>query len=111
MIVLDEEIVRLPHILRKPKSKGAPANAVEQTGSDPGIIVHALTPFLALAREFTVVPVWREVLADLTTPVAAFLRIVGDEPGFLLESPPEFGLDGIRIGNPPRHVVFGRAAR
>jgi anthranilate synthase component 1 len=30
--------------------------------------------------------VWREVLADLTTPVAAFLRIVGDEPGFLLES-------------------------
>jgi anthranilate synthase component 1 len=42
--------------------------------------------FRALAREFTVVPVWREVLADLTTPVAAFLRIVGDEPGFLLES-------------------------
>jgi anthranilate synthase component 1 len=39
-----------------------------------------------LAREHTVVPVWREVLADLTTPVAAFLRIVGDEPGFLLES-------------------------
>ncbi|MCU1463881.1 MAG: anthranilate synthase component [Acidimicrobiales bacterium] len=32
------------------------------------------------------VPVWREVLADLTTPVAAFLRVVGDEPGFLLES-------------------------
>jgi anthranilate synthase component 1 len=42
--------------------------------------------FRALAREYTVVPVWREVLADLTTPVAAFLRIVGDEPGFLLES-------------------------
>jgi anthranilate synthase component 1 len=43
--------------------------------------------FRALAREgHTVVPVWREVLADLTTPVAPFLRIVGDEPGFLLES-------------------------
>jgi anthranilate synthase component I len=42
--------------------------------------------FHALAREHTVVPVWREVLADLTTPVAAFLRVVGDEPGFLLES-------------------------
>ena len=41
--------------------------------------------FRALARDHTVVPVWREVLADLTTPVAAFLRIVGDEPGFLLE--------------------------
>jgi anthranilate synthase component I len=42
--------------------------------------------FHALARDHTVVPVWRELLADLTTPVAAFLRLVGDEPGFLLES-------------------------
>jgi anthranilate synthase component 1 len=42
--------------------------------------------FRALAREHTVVPVWREILGDLTTPVAAFLRIVGDDPGFLLES-------------------------
>ncbi|MGH9187627.1 MAG: anthranilate synthase component I family protein [Acidimicrobiales bacterium] len=29
---------------------------------------------------------WRELLADLTTPVSGFLRVVGDEPGFLLES-------------------------
>jgi len=42
--------------------------------------------FRALARDHTVVPVWREVVADLVTPVAAFLRVVGDEPGFLLES-------------------------
>ncbi|HTV11490.1 MAG TPA: chorismate-binding protein [Acidimicrobiales bacterium] len=42
--------------------------------------------FVALAREWTIVPVWRELLADLTTPVAAFARLVGDEPGFLLES-------------------------
>src|SRR3954449_11792490 len=42
--------------------------------------------FHALARDHTVVPVWRELLADLTTPVAGFLRLVGDEPGFLLES-------------------------
>jgi anthranilate synthase component 1 len=42
--------------------------------------------FRALARDHTVLPVWREVLADLTTPVSAFLRVVGDEPGFLLES-------------------------
>jgi anthranilate synthase component 1 len=42
--------------------------------------------FRALARQYTVVPVWTEVLADLTTPVAAFLRLCGDEPGFLLES-------------------------
>jgi len=42
--------------------------------------------FRSLARSHTVIPVWRELLADLTTPVAAFARLVGDEPGFLLES-------------------------
>ena len=42
--------------------------------------------FRSLAADHTVVPVWREVLADLTTPVSGFLRTVGDEPGFLLES-------------------------
>ncbi|MGI8793331.1 MAG: chorismate-binding protein [Acidimicrobiales bacterium] len=42
--------------------------------------------FRSLAREATVVPVWREVLADFTTPVAAFARLVGDDPGFLFES-------------------------
>jgi len=43
--------------------------------------------FRALARAGnTIVPVWRELLADLTTPVAAFARVVGQEPGFLLES-------------------------
>jgi anthranilate synthase component 1 len=42
--------------------------------------------FRSLARSFSVVPVWDELLADLTTPVAAFIRVVGDEPGFLLES-------------------------
>jgi anthranilate synthase component 1 len=43
--------------------------------------------FRALAREHTVVPIWRELLADLVTPVAAFARLTaGDEPGFLLES-------------------------
>src|SRR3954453_446423 len=43
--------------------------------------------FHALAREHTVVPVWRELVADLITPVAAFARLCrDDEPGFLLES-------------------------
>jgi anthranilate synthase component 1 len=43
--------------------------------------------FRALARDHTVIPVWRELLADLVTPVAAFTRLCpGDEPGFLLES-------------------------
>ncbi|MDZ7677187.1 MAG: anthranilate synthase component I [Acidimicrobiales bacterium] len=43
--------------------------------------------FHRLAAEYTVVPVWRELLADLITPVAAFARLCGDDqPGFLLES-------------------------
>ena len=42
--------------------------------------------FRSLARTHTVIPVWRELLADLTTPVAAFSRLVGDGTGFLLES-------------------------
>ena len=42
--------------------------------------------FRALARDHVVVPVWRELLADLTTPVSLFARCVGDGEGFLLES-------------------------
>ncbi len=43
--------------------------------------------FHKLARDYTVVPVWRELLADLITPVAAFARLTREnEPGFLLES-------------------------
>jgi anthranilate synthase component I len=42
--------------------------------------------FRALARDYRAVPVTRELLADLTTPVAILLRVVADEPGFLLES-------------------------
>jgi anthranilate synthase component 1 len=42
--------------------------------------------FKRLAATHSVVPVWREVLADLITPVAAFARCVGDRTGFLLES-------------------------
>lgn len=42
--------------------------------------------FRELARDWRVVPVWRTLLADLTTPVAAFARLVGEADGFLLES-------------------------
>ncbi len=46
--------------------------------------------FGRLARTHRVVPVWTTLLADLTTPVAAFTRLCGDDEsgrsGFLLES-------------------------
>ena len=43
--------------------------------------------FHTLAAGHTVVPVWREVVADLETPVSAFLKLIGPtRSGFLLES-------------------------
>ncbi len=42
--------------------------------------------FADLAAEHNVVPVTEEFLADALTPVGAFRSLVGDGPGFLLES-------------------------
>lgn len=42
--------------------------------------------FHSLAQDYRAIPVHRELLADLTTPVSAFLRCVGEEAGFALES-------------------------
>lgn len=42
--------------------------------------------FIALASEYGSVPVWREVLADLETPLSVYAKLAGDGPSFLLES-------------------------
>ncbi|MBT3381096.1 MAG: anthranilate synthase component I [Lentisphaerae bacterium] len=42
--------------------------------------------FRTLCEKGTVVPVFREHLADMETPVSAFARFVGDDHAFLLES-------------------------
>ncbi len=57
-------------------------------GAGGAVIRPSREEFGRLAREgFTVIPVWRELLADLITPVAAFARLTrSGEPGFLLES-------------------------
>ena len=39
-----------------------------------------------MAGKYNVIPVWTEILADLTTPVALFNRCIEDNDGFLLES-------------------------
>ena len=49
--------------------------------TEPGI-----DAFCGLARRHRIVPVWRELVADTITPVSAFLRVVGEDTGFLLES-------------------------
>jgi len=42
--------------------------------------------FVELARSYAVVPVSMEVLGDRETPISVFEKLIGDEPGFLLES-------------------------
>jgi anthranilate synthase component I len=42
--------------------------------------------FDALAREWPLVPVWGELLADVSTPVGLFPSLAADGPGILLES-------------------------
>jgi anthranilate synthase component I len=51
-----------------------------------GVVRPSHEAFRELAREYTVVPVWREVLADFETPLSAYAKLVGDREGFLLES-------------------------
>jgi len=54
--------------------------------NSPTAITPSCDEFISLAKQYTVVPVWTQVLADLETPVAAFIKLVGDGDGFLLES-------------------------
>lgn len=74
----------------------------------------AITPsreeFIALAQTYTVVPVWTQILADLETPVAAFVKLVGEGNGFLLESV-EHGERWSRysfVGRNPRGTLSSR---
>ena len=52
----------------------------------PGVTLPGAEQFAELAAAHRIVPVWRELVADTVTPVAAYLRVVGEAPGFLLES-------------------------
>ncbi len=49
-------------------------------------IVPSRAEFARLAADHAIVPVAVEVVADTLTPVAAFAALVGEGPGFLLES-------------------------
>ncbi len=72
-----------------------------------------LESFCELARDYSVVPVWRELVADTLTPVGAFLSVVGDGPGFLLESV-EHGERWSRfsfVGRSPAATLVARGRR
>ncbi len=66
--------------------------------------------FLELASKHTVVPLHRELLADLDTPLSVYARLRGDGPTFLLESA-EHGRNWGRysfIGTDPLLTLHGR---
>src|SRR3990172_7741433 len=42
--------------------------------------------FLSLAKDYNLIPLYREIVADVDTPVSAFLKLGRDADSFLLES-------------------------
>ncbi len=64
----------------------APSRRVGVPRLRAGATTPARGDFRALARQGNVVPVYREILADLETPVSAFLKVHRGPYGFLLES-------------------------
>ncbi|MGJ6963240.1 anthranilate synthase component I family protein [Streptosporangium sp. G11] len=78
----------------------SPARAAFDLDTVPGCAEAA-----ALARDYAVIPVYREFLADALTPITVFDRLCGpDDTGFLLESVPVSGDIGrySYIGHRPR---------
>src|SRR3954452_5874137 len=50
------------------------------------MVVPSLEQFVEKARRGNLIPVYREVLADMETPVSAFRKLEGWDHAFLLES-------------------------
>jgi anthranilate synthase component I len=66
---------------------GPEMSSEEQGSRAPRLAVHPdREAFDALAREWALVPVWAELLADVSTPVGLFPTVAGEGPGILLES-------------------------
>jgi len=73
-------------------------------------IYPSLQEFVRLSKRANVIPVWTELLADLETPVSAFLKLDDGQHGFLLES-----VEGEEklarfsfLGSQPRLIVQSR---
>src|SRR5581483_1893587 len=67
----------------------AVASAERSGGGDQAWerVTPSLTEARALAANFNLIPVWQTFIDDTETPVSAFLKLRGEEPAFLLESP------------------------
>jgi len=72
-----------------------------------------LETFLRLARDYTLVPLSRQVMADLETPVAAYWKLRSAPASFLLESV-EGGETWARytlLGSDPQRIITATKAR
>lgn len=56
----------------------------QMTGGEP--MEPRVERYRELAAEYDLIPVYREVLADLETPISVLLKLEGEGPSFLLES-------------------------
>ncbi|MBI3648569.1 MAG: anthranilate synthase component I family protein [Actinobacteria bacterium] len=68
--------------------------------------------FDALAADWPLVPVWAELLADVSTPVGLFPALAGEGPGLVLESverSERWGRYSFVAGDPAAVVVVDRA--
>ncbi len=68
--------------------------------------------FDTLAREWPLVPVWAELLADVSTPVGLFPALAGEGPGVILESverSERWGRYSFVAGDPAATVVVDEA--
>jgi anthranilate synthase component 1 len=63
-----------------------PRPAQRRFGTEPTPDLDAVLALAAVADRPTIVPIVRETMADLETPVSAFLKVREDRPAFLLES-------------------------
>ncbi len=50
------------------------------------MFIPAYEEFVELSRQGNLIPVYREILADMETPVSAFKKLAKDDCAFLLES-------------------------
>ena len=83
--LLPPPVRRVADVIRTDSGKRSrPSPAAAPSGGAE--IRSDLERFCGLAHDYSVVPVWRELVADTLTPVGAFRAMVGEGPGFLLES-------------------------
>ncbi|HEY8019125.1 MAG TPA: anthranilate synthase component I family protein [Actinomycetota bacterium] len=67
--------------------------------------------FATLAADWPLVPIWAELLADVSTPVGLFPSLVGDGPGLLFESverSERWGRYSFVAGDPAAVIVADR---